>query len=65
MTDKKLAKMSLSNWGGLSFKCRCKKIHKIHVDECVIEQGSVNYIAHLEMYMVVVQKIISLRGLEM
>ena len=46
MTDNRLAKMPLSNWGGLSFKCRCGNLHQIDVKEFVIKQDACDYIAH-------------------
>jgi len=46
MTDNRLAKMPLSNWGGLSFKCRCGNIHEIGVKEFVIKQDACDYIVH-------------------
>ena len=46
MTDNRLAKMPLSNWGGLSFKCRCENLHEIAVKEFVIKQDACDYIAY-------------------
>lgn len=46
MTDKKLAKMPIYNWGGLSFNCRCGNLHHIDVKEFIIEQNACNYVAH-------------------
>ena len=46
MTDNRLAKMPLSNWGGLSFKCRCGNLHQIDVKEFFIKQDACDYIAH-------------------
>ena len=34
-TQKKLAKMPLYDWGGLSFNCKCGKMHQIDVKEIV------------------------------
>ena len=45
MTDKKLAKMPLYNWGGLSFKCDCGKMHQIDVKEIIIDKDACGYIA--------------------
>lgn len=36
MLENKIAKMPLSNWGGLSFKCHCGTRHEISVKEIVI-----------------------------
>lgn len=46
MTDNRLAKMPLVNWGGLSFKCRCGNLHEIGVKEFVLKQDACDYIAH-------------------
>ncbi|MBR2303221.1 MAG: iron-containing alcohol dehydrogenase [Clostridia bacterium] len=46
MTDNRLAKMPISNWGGLGFKCRCGNLHEINVKEFVIQQGACDHTAH-------------------
>lgn len=46
MTDNKLAKMPLVNWGGLSFKCRCGNLHNLSVKEIVVKPDACDHIAH-------------------
>lgn len=51
MQENKLAKGSLSSWGGLSFACRCGKRHEINVKDVVAKDGALSLLSVLPRYL--------------